>query len=190
MHSIAMSIGNRALVLKEFALNYNGPVYVHIVARSSGLISWFLTMLGIDVTTTFEVYADRIEFKRGSLSGQIQTILPLRSISVTSTGYTKPILFFAFALFFFLIGLFMLPAMMVHGGELGIFVFCAWMIGLACILFYFLNKSLLIAVVSHSGLPAAICFKRSVIEGVGIGSDQAQEVINIITQLLMQQTSK
>ena len=90
MHSLAMSAGNSALVLKEFSINYDGPEYVHIVARKSGLLSWLLTMIGIDATTIFRVYADRIEFEKGGLSGKLNTTIPLSSVSIASCGYTKP----------------------------------------------------------------------------------------------------
>ena len=59
-----------------------------------------------------------------------------------------------------------------------------------CILFYFLNKSMLISVVSNSGWSAGVCFKRSVIEGVKVEYAQAQEVIDIVNQLTMAQASK
>ena len=83
MHSLAMTLGQHALVLKEFSINNQGPEYVHIVARKGGLIAWLLTMLGIDATTTFRVFADRIEFEAGSLSGKLHTTMPLRSISTS-----------------------------------------------------------------------------------------------------------
>jgi len=189
MHSLAMTIGNKALALKEFKIDYNGPKYVHIVARASGLISWILTVMGIDITTVFDVYSDRIEFQQGSLSGQIQTVLPMRSISIASTGYTKPILLFVLAFLFFIIGIVATIACLANGvAPIGGIV--PWLIALVCIIFYFLNKSLLISVVSNSSWPASICFKRSIIEGVKIEQEQAQEAINIINQLLMQQTSK
>ena len=189
MHSLAMSVGNRALVLKEFKIDYNGPKYVHIVARASGLISWMLTLMGVDVTTIFDVYADKIEFQQGSLSGQIQTVLPMRSISIASTGYTKPIILFVLAFLFFIIGIVATIACLANGVAPVGFIL-PWFIALVCVIFYFLNKSLLISVVSNSSWPATICFKRSVIEGVKIDQAQAQEAINIINQLLMQQASK
>lgn len=184
-----MTVGNRALALKEFRIDYNGPKYVHIVARASGLISWLLTLMGIDITTVFDVYADRIEFQQGSLSGRIQTVLPMRSISIASTGYTKPILLFVIAFLFFVIGIVAAIPCLANGFASAGFIL-PWIIAFVCIIFYFLNKSLLISVVSNSSWPASICFKRSIIEGVKIEEEKAQEVINIINQLLMQQTSK
>lgn len=176
MHGMAMRLGSKALVLKEFTINLNGPEYVHIVARKSGLISWLLTLMQIDTTTTFRVFADRIEFAEGSLSGQICTTMPLRSISITTCGYTKPILLIVWAIIFFLLAI---PSF----GVTLIF-------SILCFIFYFLNKSLLISVVSNSSWPAGLCFKRSVIEGVKVEYQQAEEVIRIINELTMAQASK
>ena len=184
MHSLAMMIGRRSLVLKEFQINLEGEEYVHIVARKAGLIAWLLTHLGVDSTTVFRVYANRIEFTEGSLSGEIQTVLPLRSISIATCGYTKPVLLLFFAVIFLLISLsaFFSPAMV--GGIVSL------LLALVFFIFYFLNKSLLISVISNSSWPIAICFKRSVIEGVKIEYEHAQQVIQIINQLLMIEASK
>ena len=176
MHGLAMTLGRSALVLKEFKINYEGPEFIHIVARKSGLISFFLTLLGIDATTSFRVFADRIEVSEGSLSGQINTTMPLRSISITTCGYTKPIALIVLGVIFVLAAL----------PTLGISLIPA----IICFIYYFLNKSLLISVVSNSSWPAGLCFKRSVIEGVKVEFEQAQEVIRIINELTMSQASK
>lgn len=173
-----MIIGRSALVLKEFSINYNGPEYVHIVARKAGLVAWLFTLLGIDVTTTFKVFGDHIELHEGSLSGRLQTVMPLKSISITTAGYLKPIKQIAMAVLF-LIGAIVSIWTVIVPIILLIFL-------VVSLIFYFLNKSLMISVVSNSGWPTTICFKRSVIEGVKIEYSQAQEVINIINQLLLQ----
>ena len=61
-----------ALVLKAWKVN-NKPVdadenYVVISGRRSGLISWFLSLIGIDPTTTIKVGMDRVEFHASSIS--------------------------------------------------------------------------------------------------------------------------
>jgi len=176
MHSLALQLGQKALVLKEFTINLEGEEYIHIVARKAGLISWLFTLLGVDATTIFRVYADRIEFQEGSLSGRIQTVLPLRSVSIATCGYMKPILLLVFAV------LGIILALPTFGLSL--------ILSLIFFIFYFLNKNLLISVVSNSSWPIMICFKRSVIEGVKIEYEQAQQVIQIINQLLMYEASK
>ena len=185
MHGLAMTLGQSALVLKEFELNYDGPEFIHIVARKSGLISFLLTLLGIDATTTFRVFADRIEFVKGSLSGQISTTMPLSSISITTCGYTKPIALIVLGVIFLLLTI---PVCLASESSMWIFIFL--IAAIICFIYYFLNKSLLIWVVSNSSWPAGLCFKRSVIEGVNVEYEQAQEVIRIINELTMSQNSK
>ncbi len=176
MHSLAVSLGRQALVLKQFTINPEGEEYVHIVARKAGLFSWLLTLLGVDATTDFRVYSNRIEFQEGSLSGRIQTVLPLKSISIASCGFMKPILFLALAII-------CIPLAVVTMGL-------SLILTVLFLICYYLNKNLLISVVSNSSYPIVICFKRSVIEGVKVEYDQAQQVIQIINNLLMQQASK
>ena len=185
MHSLAMGLGQRALVLKEFTINNDGPEYVHIVARKSGLISWLLTLLGIDTTTIFRVFADRIEFEQGSLSGRLHTVMPLRAISIATCGYTKPFLLIVSAVIAILLGI-----SFAFATRSAMLFFLLLVVALVELVFYYLNKALLIAVVSHSSWPASVCFKRSIIEGVGVGYEQAQEVIRIINKLTMEQASK
>ena len=161
MHSFALSLGERALVLKEFSIDENATTgaQVRIVARKEGLIAWLLTLMGIDVTTIFEVYSNRIEFSRGSLSGKLCNVIPLSALSVGTTGYTKPIIFLVLAAIAFFIS-------------------------------YFLKKSLLISAISHSSFIAGFAFKRSIIEGVKVDYEQALQVISIINRNIIQQSAK
>ena len=176
MHSLAMSVGSSALVLKQFTINNEGPEYVHIVARKAGLLSWFLTVVGIDATTTFRLYAERIEFEEGTLSGKLNSTIPLSSVSIASCGYTKPFALLVLMIFS------IFAAIPTFGLSL--------ILALIFFIFYKLNKALLISVVTNSGFPASICFKRSVIEGVKVDFEEAQNVINLINQLTLEQTAK
>ena len=77
MHMAAMNASNSALVLKEKEINANGPCYIRLSGRKQGFWSWLMTLLGINVTTTLEVYEDRIERSFGSLSGFINETIPI-----------------------------------------------------------------------------------------------------------------
>ncbi len=186
MHSLAMSLGEQALVLKEFTINENATTeaQVHIVARKAGIAAWFLTLMGIDVTTIFDVYSNRIEFSSGSLSGKLCNVIPLSALSVGRTGYTKPILLLVLAALCFIAGIFL----GINRGPEG-FVAGA-LFALLFFVCYFLKKTLLIAVVSHSSFVAGFAFKRSVIEGVKVDYEQAMQVISIINRNIIQQNAK
>ena len=192
MHGIALAAGQKALVLKEFQIDTNGPRYVHISARRAGLTAFLLTAMGIDVTTSLDVYNNRVEFLQGSLSGNIQTTMPMSSLSIATTGYTKPILSFVLGILGLLAGvILMIVGAASHNAApaIGIGILLL-VIGLIFIIKYYLNKTLLISVVSNSSWSADICFKRSVIEGVKVDYAQAQAVFQIINQLLLAQTAK
>ncbi len=176
MLSLARTIGNNALVLKEFSINREGPEYVHIVARKSGLISWILTTMGIDSTTTFRVFADRIIFEEGSLSGNLSTTMPLRSISIATCGYTKPFIYILLTIIMTLATFLIFPLFILLAG---LFLFL-----------YFHNKALVVAVVTNSGWPASVCFKSSIIEGVEIKYEQAKDAVNIINELILLQANR
>lgn len=186
MHSFALSLGERALVLKEFSIDENATTgaQVRIVARKEGLIAWLLTLMGIDVTTIFEVYSNRIEFSRGSLSGKLCNVIPLSALSVGTTGYTKPIIFLVLAAIAFIAGI-------VLAAKAGFLAFLLGLvIAIAFFISYFLKKSLLISAISHSSFIAGFAFKRSIIEGVKVDYEQALQVISIINRNIIQQSAK
>lgn len=186
MHSMAMSLGEKALVLKEFSINEDAKneAQVRIVARNEGLIAWLLTLMGVDVTTTFEVYSNRIEFSRGSISGKLCNVMPLSALSVGKTGYTKPVMFLVLAVLIFAGGI----VVGTQEGMTGFLIGAA--IALVLLVSYFFKKALIISAVSHSGFVAGFAFKRSVIEGVKVDYEQAAQVISIINRNIVQQSSK
>ena len=175
LSSFASSASRAALVVKEIKISEEGPLYVHIVARRAGIIAFFLTSFGIDTQSTFDVYADRLEFKHGSLSGYIMETMPLSSLSVVTGGFIKPFIEL-------LIGLFLLFVLAIP--TFGISV----LFGISLIIHYLLSKTLMIHVAASSGWNGIICLKRSVIEGVEISQETADAIINIVTQLTLAQT--
>lgn len=170
MHSFAMLAGKAALVIREAEVNENGPLYVKIKGRKSGLIALLLTLIGVDTTTTFEVYENRIEFTEGSLSGRLKEMIPLSSVSNLGTGYMKPVVWMVLAIISLLLivptfGISILP--MLFFGFL-----------------YFFRKSMLLYAIPNSGSGAVIIFKRSLIENVNISEEDAYKIIALITRLV------
>ncbi len=190
--SLASLLGRSALVVKEIKINESGPQYVHIVARKAGLVAFFLAMIGIDSTTTFDVYADRLDFSEGSLSGRIKSCMPLSSMSVVVGGFVKPFLGLIGGIFcIFPFGIVLMSAG-VAGGSIGsVFLGILSMLGGGILIIrYILWKTLLIQVAASSGWSMCLCLKRSIIEGVEINKDTADTIIYIINELVMAQTAK
>ncbi len=170
MHNLAMLAGKAALVIKEAEVNENGPLYIKIKGRKSGLLAWFLTLIGIDTTTTFEVYENRIEFTEGSLSGRIKEMIPLASISNLGTGYMKPIIWMVWAI----------VALLLIIPTFGISIIFMLLFGFL----YFFRKSMILYAIPNSGSGAIIIFKRSLIENVNITEEEAYKIIALITELV------
>ena len=135
-----------ALVLKKFAINKTATGHaalVDIVGRQGGLISWFLTLIGLDTTSTLKVTATEFSLRFASLFGQQHSVVAISSISSVHCGYRKPIGYFFISAICLLLGL---------GGALsaGIRSFFVGFI-LAAIFFvlYYLKKTMVLYVVSR-----------------------------------------
>lgn len=176
MSIFASLIGPAALATKEFSIMPDAPggLYVRIIGRKSGFLAWLLSLIGIDATTVLEVFEDRIVLKSSNLSGALTTTLPLASVCRTSSGFFKPVLYLV-------LGVLTLPLVLTIIGAIVPILF---------FVFYFLHKSLLISIESHSGGIMAIAFKRSVIEGIKVEEADAEKVVAIINRLLLDQHGK
>jgi hypothetical protein len=180
-----------ALVIRDWKAN-SAPLdsegnYVVISGRQEGVISYLLTLLGIDVTTTLKVSATRVEYRASSLAGTEQRIIPLTSVSSTYYGYHKPwqAMVSAVAAGFFM-SLVVLSA--ITKGDAAMGCICASVVLLACvgggILYYFLNKRMTLGFIENSGVLSGISFKRSIIEAQNIDEVQARQVCDIVQVLI------
>ena len=184
IHKLAFKAGGAALALKLKVINENGPMYVKIVGRKSGLIAWLLTVIGIDSTFTFYVYEKRIEVTEGTLSGTLTSVYPIASLSSCGFGHLKPFYCLTLAVFS-LCGTIYTLIQSVHGypaaGATSVF---SLVMAIAFIVMYYLRKTLCIFAVSHSGIGPYLFAKRSIIEGVKITDEDAARIANIITSLV------
>lgn len=167
MSSLASAAAKSALVVKEIKINEGGDQRVHIVARQAGVFAFLLSIIGIDSTTVFDVYTDRLEFVEGSLSGRMTTCMPLSSVSVATSGFVKPFMWLLFGI-----------------------PLCFVCIGIPMVIGYFLSKSLVVSVTSNGGEAVTICLKRSIIEGVEMNEETAFKIVEIIKDLMRAQTAK
>ena len=170
MHMLANMLGSNALALQEKVINSEGPCYVRLIGRKSGLIDWLLTLLGINTRTMLEIYEDRIEYSYGSLSGRVLEVIPLSQVSNLVCGYFKPVVLLFLAvislpLVFFTFGLsLILTALLVF--------------------FYFFQKSTLISIIPASSSAASVAFKRSLIENQNITEEEAAQIIKLVAGLV------
>ena len=176
LSQMAKLSGKSALVLREAEINENGPRYVHLKGRKSGLLNWLFARLGADDTTTFDVYEDRIEFSDGSWSGSLTETIPLTRVSNLGTGFLKP---FSYAVVAVICLIAALPTVGIT------------LIPMAVALFlYYTRKSLVIYFIPDSGSITSMCFKRSIIEGVSLGEKDADRIIAIVDRLVERNTAR
>jgi hypothetical protein len=172
-----------ALVLKKFSINKAATgqtALVDIVGRQGGLISWFLTLIGLDTTSSLKVTSTDVSLKDSSLFGQQHSVVAISSISSVHCGYRKPFSYFFLSAVCLLLGL---------GGAISGGGFAAFFGGiiLAAIFFvgYFLKKTLVIAVVPRGGdRTIGLPFKRSVVENVAVDIQQVELAVGIINSLV------
>lgn len=158
--------------------------FVTIKGRKEGIISWLLARFGIDPTVTIIVSDTRIEFSEASLSGSTRRLIPLSSVCSSVYGYHKPWKQ-ALGIAAFIIWISVTIASATHGdfsfgglfGGMLIAVFVAF-------LYFFLNRTLTLGFVEHSGVLSAIQFKRSVVENQDINEAQARYVCQIVQALI------
>lgn len=173
-----------ALVLKQFTINKTATgqaALVNIVGRQGGLISWVLTLIGLDTTSSLKVTPADISLRDTSLFGQQHSVIAISSISSVHCGYRKPISYFFISAVFLLLGL---------GGSFSGGGFKAFFGGLifAAIFFafYFLKKTIVIYMVPRAGAPImGLSFKRSVVENVPVDIQQVELAIGIINSLVI-----
>lgn len=174
-----------ALVIKEWTVSSKvideKNNFVRITGREGGLIAWILSLMGIDPTTTIQVGLERIEFSSASLAGTQSRMIPLQGVCSSYYGYHKPWKAAASIIgMFLLLGTFISSA----GGPSGASLLSALAGLVIATLYYFLNRTLTLGFVEHSGAVCGIQFKRSVIENVDIDQDQAKTVCVLIQRLI------
>lgn len=167
-----------ALVIKKWSVSEtagNNGEFVHIHGREAGLLSFILSLIGVDPTTTFVVDAKSIRLEKGSLRGFERTVTPIPHVSTASFGYKKPwlkALVISIATGFIL---FFIPIL---GQIIGA------LIGL---IYYFLKKELFINyhVAGYTG--GSVEFNRSLIEGQHIDEQAGERIVAIIEMLVLGQ---
>lgn len=169
-----------SLVVKSWLLKTNpskGEPYFRIVGRESGLLSFLLTFVGIDATTTMVINKERFEFESGSLSGFERVVTPHEHICSAFYGQHKP---WKLALAIIAIGLTIGTS--ISNSAVGVLFSLAGIAG--GVVFYYLNRALKMGYTETSGLTHSIIFTRSVIEGQEVNEEALRRLIVIIERLI------
>jgi hypothetical protein len=176
--------GMLTLVIKDWKL-FEGATdqqgtRVYIRGRAGGIFNWFLSLVGIDPTTSLVVTADKLLFTEASIGGRHNSVTPLADISTTFYGFSKPIwaTVICFAIVLVLFGL-----LSAASGVFALMLLTPLVAVGGAIVYYFLNTRLKLAFVTMSGLTFAIHFKPSMIEGQRIDEAAANKVAGWLLHL-------
>lgn len=167
--------GPETYVIKEWVAsetpNQDG-VFVHISGRKGGLISWLLSLVGIDPIIALVVDRENVRFKEGTWTGFDMVVTPIGKLCSGRYGYAKP---FWSSAFLVLIG----------------FILLVPTVGISLILIlwglysYFANKTTKLGVTYLDGTGNEFAFKRSIIEGKNIDEVAAGRIISIIEMIML-----
>lgn len=165
------------LALRKFNVSEEASEgnYFKIVGRSAGISAWLFTILRLDTETYMSLTEDTLAFKSSSLLGEFNQVIPLRSVSSTHCGYSKPIGYLVISAVFILWGIF---SVLGSDGLTAPFVF-GILTGAIFIYIYTLSKKISITFETNGGLVMGLTFKKSIIENVEINIQKAIKVINI-----------
>lgn len=150
-------------------------IYVRITGRKGGLMSFFMSLVGIDPTVSLVVDSENVRFKRGSWTGYSAWVTPLDKLCSGQYGYSKP---FWSVVLWIVIGV----ALLLPSFGLSLILI------LGAIVYYFLNKTLVLGLTFIGGANVysgdALAFKRSVIEGKNIDEFATERIVAIIEMIV------
>ena len=189
-----------ALVPKQWYADANPNErnnYVEILARNSGLLAWLLALLRIDPTYFLSINHRRLVFQTASFTGYRKVIIPIDSISSSYYGYHKP--------WKQAVGIFFMA--LLAGGQIitasignardadgpGVLWFGVGIVLLGlliAVIYYFLNKQLVIGITDNNGADHEMVLKKSVIENKEINEQQMELVTRIVLTIIDNQKAQ
>ena len=174
-----------AMVISEWHVAYqpnSSGAYVSIRGRQAGLLSWILSILGVERGVRLEADTKHIKFKEGDMGGSSTRVIHLDSISSTYYGFKKPWAE-AIVIIWLLGGALWGIGGALIVGTLGSLIGGIVAVGIAA-LYYFLNKRMTVGIVEHSGVQSQLVFKRSVLEGLKLDEASSAQASDVLQWLM------
>jgi hypothetical protein len=179
----ALASNHKTLVVKKFFVNpepRDDGVYVEIIGRESGLISWFFALLKIDPTLEMRVRYDKVEYMSASFSGFNRVVLPIHSVSSVFFGVLRPWLKALSWLFIFLLGAYAAA----EAGSTAAVIGLTTVGVVVAVLVFILGRVRSIGFTEMTGTKYNLRLKRSIIEGQEISEESLAEIAAITLALL------
>ena len=173
-----VSITGPALVLKRFDTAPSDPrMLLSLEGRPRGIVGWFLSSIGLDITTTLSIHRDFVYVNQSSLSGRIRQTAPVHNIASTRCGYSMN-LFLLILTWLAALGGLVAAAASRAIWPLVAGLLLALLMGLG----FVLSKCLMIAFETNGGAVLGVRFRRGVVENVPVSIEQLNEVIALFNE--------
>ncbi|MSQ97501.1 MAG: DUF4339 domain-containing protein [Gemmataceae bacterium] len=180
-----VSVTGPALVLTQFDTDPADPkTLLNLVGRPEGIVGWFLSTVGVDITTTLSITQDFVHINKSGLSSRFRQTAPVHNIASTHCGFSMNLFLIVLAGLAFFGGLIAAAAFRtIWPLPIGIVVACLFVLG------FFLSKCLVIAFETSGGIILGVRFKKGLIENVPVGIEQLSEVLARFNQQLQRMPS-
>jgi len=180
---VGKNFGNQVLVLIKFNLNENEDEFLRIEGRASGIISWILSLCGINPITNLSCNKQSIKFEEASIRYGKKTVnIPLVAVTGVSSGINKPFGLLVIGVIFVLFGF--LGA--IASNSFGLFIM-GLIIGAIFIAFYALRKTMVFSIYNGGDRPiATIRMKKSIIEGQSIEEQKYESAANSLNKAVLE----
>jgi hypothetical protein len=174
--------GTPVLVLKEFKLNTEDEEFLSIKGRASGILSWLLSLCGIDPVSSVSCNKQSIRFEEAAIRFGKKTLdIPLIAVTGVETGIRKPFELLVLGVVAVILGIVFL--FQSYGN---LFALCL-IIAIVFFIAYALKKLMFFSVYHGGDLPAAIIMaKRSIIEGQSVDEAKFLAAVNALNKAVIE----
>lgn len=179
------------LVLRRYQIDESGAsgANVWIEARQGGFFNFLLTLVGLDPNSSLTVSRGSIAFRTSSVFGSTQVSTPLTNIGAFIGGYKKPFFALVFGIFFIFFGVIgTLAGVLFSIDDAKIVGIIFLVLGGACLLYYYLQKTMYVGFETNGGGVHGFAFKASLIEGVNVNIQRVLSTIDYVNSLISSAT--
>lgn len=171
-------------VLQKFKINKSakGNPLIRVAGRAEGLISFILTIMGLSDQTHFELFDDRIFYRKNSLSLQIVNTVMLDHVNYTICTLYQPIWTLIIGGLLLIASFFSLLAV-AFVGSLPAFIF--GLLAVFSAYFFWTNRFLVMGIKTSSGDTFGIVFKRSIIENIEVDFGKVRNAMRLVDEKIL-----
>jgi hypothetical protein len=171
------------LVLKKFEVNPDAETFLEISGREAGILSFFLSLIGLDPITSFVANRESVKYETVSVKkGKSSIMVPNTAITAVVTGYRKPFELLISAAVILVLGI-----TLSIGTESGLVAVAGVIVAVICVVLYILKKFLFFGFYNGGDHPiAAMSVKRSVIENMSLDLEKFEDAAILLNKVILE----